>query len=78
MDEENSLKLANHIFRLLKVNSISIPVGKTDKGDLAIKYTKDKDDYEILLDSVPQDEKQYDTRELKSILTKYLYEDEAH
>lgn len=70
---DNAQKIASNIFRLLKVNSISFPIGRTEKGGLAIRYTKDKYDWEILLDSVPLNEKEYDNRELKSVLIKYLY-----
>lgn len=72
--DTNIQKVANGVFRLLKVNSISYPIGRTEKGDLAIRYTKDKEGWEILLDSVPLNEKEIDNRELKAILMKYLYE----
>lgn len=67
-------KLANHLYRLLKIDGVAFPIGRTPKGDLSIVYTKGVDGFHITLDSVPLNEKDYDNRELKAILTKYLYE----
>lgn len=74
MTLEQQKKLAAHIFRILKVNDISFPIGRTNKGDLSLKFTKDKEGFEVILDAVPLNEKEYDNRELKSILTKYLFD----
>lgn len=76
MTLQEQQKLANHIFRILKVTDISFPIGRTNKGQLEIKFTKDKEDFEIILDAVPLNEKDYDNRELKSIVNKYLFDSE--
>lgn len=67
-------KLAEHIIRILKVRHISFPIGLTEKGNLSIKYVKDEPGYQIILDAVPLDQKDYDNRELKAMLEKYLFE----
>jgi len=78
MTLENQQKLANHIFRLLKVNELSIPIGRTNKGELAIKFRDGKDDFEVLLDSVPLSTKDIlnddNNIELKGLLEKYLFD----
>lgn len=76
MTLEQQKKLAAHIFRILKISDISFPIGRTNKGDLSLKFTKDKEGFEVILDAVPLNEKEYDNRELKSILTKYLFDSE--
>lgn len=73
MTLSESKKLAEHIMRLLKVRNVSFPIAHTEKGPMSIKYTKDQDNYEIVLDAVPLDQKAYDNRELKSILEKHLF-----
>lgn len=72
-------KLNAHIFRLLKVNEIVIPIGRTNKGNLGIKFQENSDDFEIYLDAVPlrtinilEDENNI---ELKKMLEKYLFDD---
>lgn len=72
LDQQN--KLAAHLQRLLKVRNISFPIARTEKGELSIKYTKDQEGYELILDAVPLDQKDYDNRELKLLLEKYLFE----
>lgn len=67
-------KLVNNLYRLLKIEGIAFPIGRTPKGDLSIVYTKDGEGFHITLDSVPLNEKDSDNKELKAILTKYLYE----
>lgn len=76
MTVEQQQKLATHIFRILKVTDISFPIGRTNKGDLSLKFTKDKEGFELILDAVPLNEKEYDNRELKSIITKYVFDKE--
>lgn len=78
MELTSQKKLANHIFRLLKVNEIVIPIGRTNKGNLGIKFSANSDDFEIYLDAVPlrttnilEDENNI---ELKKMLEKYLFE----
>lgn len=73
MTLEQQQRLATIIFRILKVPDISIPVGLTQKGQLSLRFSKDKVDFEVLLDSVPLNEKEYDNRELKQTLEKYIY-----
>lgn len=69
-------KLATHLQRLLKVRSVSFPVANTEKGPLYFKHIKDQEGYEIVLDAVPLSTNDYDNRELKSLLEKYLFESE--
>lgn len=80
MNLEEQKKLANHIIRLLKVRTVSFPIGTTDKGTLSLKYTENTDGYEIILDAVPlttssimEDENNI---ELKAMLEKYLFSNE--
>lgn len=75
MNLKETASFAGNIQRLLKVRNVSLPVVLTEKGWLQIKYIKDSDEYQILLDSVPLDMKEYDNRELKAMLEKYLFED---
>lgn len=77
MNLEEQKKLANHIIRLLKVRTVSFPIGTTDKGNLSLKYTEGQEGYEIVLDAVPlttdsimEDENNI---ELKGMLEKYLF-----
>lgn len=76
MTVEQRKKLAAHMQRLLKVRNISFPIANTEKGPLSLKYVKDAVDYEIVLDAVPLNMNDYDNRELKSLLEKYLFEKE--
>lgn len=73
-------RLAYIIFTALKVNSISIPIGKTDKGDLAIRFSTAVVGFEVLLDSVPLSTANKFTDEanieLKAYLEKYLFDPE--
>ncbi len=75
LDEQK--KLAAHLQRLLKVRNVSFPIANTEKGPLSIKYIKDQAGYEIVLDAVPLSQSDYDNRELKLMLEKYLFEDEV-
>lgn len=82
MELSNQHKLNKHIFRLLKVNEIVIPIGRTNKGNLGIKYQENSDDFEIYLDAVPlrttnilEDENNI---ELKKMLEKYLFEQQSN
>jgi len=79
MDINSTKKLAKHIFRLLKVNEIVFPIGRTNKGNLGLKFTESSEDFEIYLDAVPlpvkdtlNDENNID---LKKMLEKYWFED---
>lgn len=78
MELSNQKKLANHIFRLLKVNEIVIPIGRTNKGNLGLKFTQNSDDFEVYLDAVPLSTKDMladdNNIELKKMLEKYLFE----
>lgn len=68
-------KLAKHIFRLLKMYEITFPIGRTNKGNLGIKFTAINDDYEIMLDAVPLATKNIledeNNIELKKMIEKY-------
>lgn len=79
MELSNQKRLANHIFRLLKVNEIVIPIGRTNKGNLGLKFTQNSDDFEVYLDAVPLSTKDMladdNNIELKKMLEKYLFED---
>lgn len=74
MTLEQRKKLAAHIQRILKVRRVSFPVANTEKGPLYLSYVKDAPDFEIVLDAVPLNMNDYDNRELKSLLEKYLFE----
>lgn len=78
MTIEQTKKLYNHIFRLLKVAEIVIPIGRTSKGNLGIKFNQNSEDFEIMLDSVPLSTKDMladdNNIELKKMLEKYLFE----
>lgn len=81
MTIEQQKKLNAHIFRLLKVTEIVIPIGRTNKGNLGLKFTQNDDDFEIFLDAVPLSVKDMladdNNIELKKILTKYLFQTES-
>lgn len=80
MTLDTQKKLVKHIFRLLKVNEIIIPIGRTNKGNLGFKFTQNSEDFEIYLDAVPLSTKDIladdNNIELKKILEKYLFGDE--
>lgn len=74
------LRLNKHIFRLLKINEITYPIGRTSKGNLGLTFNDKNDDFDMTLDSIPlstqnalDDENNI---ELKMLLTKYLFENE--
>lgn len=73
-------KLANHIFRLLKLTDITFPIGRTNKGNLGIKFAANSNDFDIMLDAVPLPAKDSLTDEnnieLKELLKKYWFEHE--
>lgn len=75
---ENQKKLSKHIFRLLKVNEIVFPIGRTNKGNLGLKFTDNSEDFEIYLDAVPLSTKDVlndeNNIELKKMLEKYLFD----
>lgn len=78
MELTNQKKLAQHIFRLLKVNEIVFSIGRTNKGNLGLKFTQNSDDFEIMLDAVPLSVKSIidddNNIELKRMLEKYWFE----
>lgn len=78
MELRNQKKLVNNIFRLLKVNEIVIPIGRTNKGNLGIKFSANQEDFEIYLDAVPLSTKSLledeNNIELKNVLDKYLFD----
>lgn len=80
MELSNQKKLVQHIFRLLKVNEIVIPIGRTNKGNLGIKFQANSEDFEIYLDAVPLSTKDMlvddNNIELKKMLDKYLFPEE--
>lgn len=73
-------KLSKHIFRLLKVNEITFPIGRTNKGNLGITFNENREDFEIMLDSVPLSTKNAlvdeNNIELKKMIEKYLFDQE--
>lgn len=77
---ENNKKLAKHIFRLLKVDEIVILIGRTNRGNLGIRFSANSEDFEIYLDAVPLTTKDIlkddNNIELKKMLEKYLFEQE--
>jgi hypothetical protein len=74
-------KLSKHIFRLLKVNDITFPIGLTSSGNLGINFNANNEDWTIMLDSIPlptanslTDENNI---ELKAMIEKYYFEPES-
>lgn len=78
MTIQNQKKFANHVFRLLKVSEIVVPIGRTNKGNLGVKFTSGNEDFEVYLDAVPlpiKDALNDDNNiELKKVIEKYLFE----
>ena len=77
MEIATQKKLAGHILRLLKVGYIDFPLGRTNKGNLTIRFDE-SNDFTMFLDSVPlpikdslQDENNI---ELKRMIEKYWFE----
>lgn len=81
MEIVHTKKLASHIFRLLKVTEIVFPIGRTNKGNLGLKFTSNNDDFEIMLDAVPLSTKDTlnddNNIELKRMLEKYWFENKG-
>lgn len=75
MTLEQQKKLAEDIMRLLKVRQVSLPLARTEKGDLSLKYVKDTEGYQIVLDAVPLDLEDFNNKELSQILEKTLFTD---
>lgn len=79
MELSNQKKLANHIFRLLKVSEVVIPIGRTNKGNLGLKFSQNSDDFEIMLDAVPLSVKDMlvddNNIEVKKMIEKYWFEE---
>lgn len=79
MNIETTKKLAAHIFRLLKVNEVVFPIGRTNKGNLGLKFQANSDDFEIYLDAVPLPTKSMleddNNIELKKMIEKYWFTD---
>lgn len=73
-------RLSKHICRLLKVSEITLPIGRTPKGNLGITFNANNEDYEIMLDAIPLSTKDslHDENniELKVMLEKYLFDTE--
>lgn len=78
MTLQNQKKLANHICRLLKVPDIIIPIGRTSKGNLGLRFSTNQEEYEMYLDAIPLSTKDIlndeNNIELKKMLEKYLFE----
>lgn len=71
-------RFAAHVFRLLKVNEIILPIGRTNRGNLGLRFSTQNDDYEMYLDAVPlstsnplEDENNI---QLKAVIEKYYFE----
>lgn len=75
MNLEQTKKLAQHIFRLLKVNEMVFPIGRTNKGNLGLKFSNNTEDFDIMLDAVPLSTKDMlnddNNIELKRMIEKY-------
>lgn len=78
MTKESQLKLVKHLMRLLKVQEVILPVGRTNKGNFGLRYSENNDDYEMYLDAVPLSTKDMlndeNNIELKKMLDKYLFD----
>lgn len=79
MTQEATKKLVAHIMRLLKVIYIDFPVGRTNKGNLALRFS-DQNDFEIMLDSVPLSTKDMladdNNIALKEMIKKYWFDEQ--
>lgn len=77
MELNSQKKLVAHICRLLKVTEIVFPIGRTNKGNLGLKFQAGQEDFDIMLDAVPLSTKDMlvddNNIELKGILEKYLF-----
>ena len=62
---ENVQNLAQKVIRVLKLSDISIPYGKTNKGELYYKVIKDETEGFFTLDSVPINKEE--NKELKKL-----------
>lgn len=73
-------RINKHIFRLLKINQITYPIGRTSKGNLGLTFNDKNDDFDMTLDSIPLNTQSAlddeNNIELKKLLTKYLFENE--
>lgn len=82
MEIKDQVKFAQHIFRLLKVNEIVFPIGRTNKGNLGLKFSQNSDEYEIMLDAVPLSTKSMleddNNIELKKMVEKFWFKDSIH
>lgn len=80
MTFKETQKLIQSIFRLLKVQEIIIPIGRTNKGNLGIKFSESSNDFEMMLDSVPLSTKDSlndeNNIELKTLITNFFFEEE--
>jgi len=80
MELTQTKKIVAHIMRLLKVNYIDFPIGRTNKGNLALKFD-DSGDFTMMLDSVPLSTKNIledeNNIELKKMIEKYWFENVA-
>ncbi len=80
MKLSQKIRLSKHILRLLKVQEITYPIGRTSKGNLGICFNVNNDDFDVMLDSIPLSTKNSledeNNIELKKMLTKYLFESE--
>ncbi len=78
MEQNQQKKLAHHICRLIKVQDIIYPIGRTSKGNLGIRFAANSEDFDIMLDSIPLSTKDMladdNNIELKRMLEKYLFE----
>lgn len=78
MTLQNTQKFAKHLFRLLKVNEVIFPVGRTSRGNFGVRFTPNNDDYEMYLDAVPLSTKDSladeNNIELKKLIEKYMFE----
>lgn len=74
MTLEQHKKVAENTMRLLKVRYVSYLLAKTEKGDIWVKFTKDQDNYDLILDAVPLDLKDFNNSQFKKLVEKYWFE----
>lgn len=81
MTLESRKKLAKHIFRLLKVSDIVFTIGRTNKGNLGLRFNENSEDFDIYLDAVPLSTKDIlvddNNIELKRMIEKYWFGNET-
>lgn len=80
MTRNETLRLSKHMCRLLKVPEVHWTIARTGKGNIALAFNNNNDEFDIFLDSVPLSTKNSlddeNNIELKKMVEKYLFSNE--